>query len=52
MFDDLPQGHVVVVRALGVAPADVQAHALRVDALEGVVDDLDVHLDDLGELFH
>ena len=42
---NLSQGHVVVVRTGVVAPADVDADPLGIDALQRVIEDLDVELD-------
>ena len=42
---DLVEGHVVGVRALVVAPAHVQPHRGRVDAVERAVDGVDDQLD-------
>ena len=39
-----------MVRALGVSPAEMQPHPVRRYALQSVVDDLHVQLDDLDEL--
>mmetsp|Transcript_10280 Transcript_10280/g.35631 ORF Transcript_10280/g.35631 Transcript_10280/m.35631 type:complete len:1034 (+) Transcript_10280:1403-4504(+) len=46
---DLDTWHVEVVRARVVAPADVEADVVRVDALERDVERGDVHLDDVAD---
>ena len=44
-FQNLGQGHVVVVWTRVVAPADVNPDPVGIDPLESVVEDLDVELD-------
>ena len=48
--DDVGERHVVVVRALVVAPAQMHAKLLGRDVAGGVIERLDVHADALAEL--
>src|SRR5262249_784435 len=47
---DIAQRHIVDMRSMAAAPAEVQAHVFLVQTREGVVDRLDQHLDVLAVL--
>src|SRR4029077_8648494 len=46
--DDLVHGYVAHVRLLGIAPAQMQTHAILGYAFERVIEDIDVQLDELA----
>jgi hypothetical protein len=49
-LDDLMQRNVVVVRALVVAPAEMQTHALGRDVFSRGVEHREVQVDDFAKL--